>query len=76
MTTTNGKFTPQLLRILQMAEIESARDQSGHVGVEHVLTAMFQEGGNPGHYMMTTFGLTLDRVRGLDFETKPSQPAA
>lgn len=69
MTSTNEKFTPQLSRILQMAEIESDRDQSGHVGVEHLLTAMFQEGGNAGYDLMTTHGLTLDRVRGLDFES-------
>lgn len=75
MTTTLEKYQPQLLRILQMAEIEAGRDQSGHVGVEHVLTAMFQEGGNPGHEMMVTFGMTLDRVRGLDFENKPPPPA-
>lgn len=67
MNITLEKYQPQLLRILQMAEIESDRDQSGHVGIEHVLTAMFQEGTNPGHDLMTVSGLTLDRVRALQF---------
>ncbi|MGP8020565.1 MAG: Clp protease N-terminal domain-containing protein [Limisphaerales bacterium] len=72
---TTEKYQPQLTRILQMAEIEADRDQSGHVGVEHVLIAMFQEGGNPGYNLMTDHGLTLERVRDMDW-TKPAEPAA
>jgi ATP-dependent Clp protease ATP-binding subunit ClpA len=68
MTTPN--YTPDLKRILQMAIIEADRAQSGHVGVEHVLVAMFQEGGNVGCELMTQNGLTLERIRALDFEPK------
>ena len=71
MTTTSEKFTPQLKRILQMAEIEADRYQSGHVGIEHVSIAAYQEGANIAFEMMQQNGLTLDRIRALDFQPKP-----
>jgi hypothetical protein len=64
--------TEQLERILTLAAIESDRDKSGHVGVEHLMIAAFQEGLNPLSDMMTGFGITLERIRALDLQPKPS----
>lgn len=66
-----NNFTPQLQRILKLAAIEAERDQSGHIGCEHVLSAMAMEGLNPGADMIRHFGLTLDDVRRMDFTPKP-----
>ena len=65
------EFTPQLKRILKMAALEAERDQSGHVGCEHVLSAMAMEGANIGADMIQHFGLTLDDMRRMDFTPKP-----
>lgn len=62
--------TPQLKRILKIAEIEADREQAAAVGVEHVLSAMRMEGSNPGSAMMEAAGLSLDDVRALNFEKK------
>jgi ATP-dependent Clp protease ATP-binding subunit ClpA len=70
MSTTTKNHTPQLDRILRMAELESERDQSGHVGIEHLLIACFQSGDNVGYEMMQQNGLTLERLRALDFQPK------
>jgi ATP-dependent Clp protease ATP-binding subunit ClpA len=64
-------FTPQLQRILKMAALEADRDQSGHIGCEHILSAMTMEGLNPGADMIQHFGLTLDDVRRMEFTPKP-----
>ena len=63
-------MTPQLARIMRIAQIESERDQAAAVGVEHVMTAMAQEGANPGAAMFQKFGVTVEDVRALNFELK------
>ena len=69
------KFQPQLRRILDMAALEAERDQSGIVGIEHVLIAMMQEGDNAGAVMMQAQGLTLEQLRQRIFAPKANSPA-
>jgi len=49
-----------------MAQIEAQRDRA-FVGVEHLLVAMLQEGRNVGALMMQGYGLTVEKVRKLQF---------
>jgi len=60
-------LTQQLRRVLAMAAIESERDGSGHVGVEHVLVALHQEGANVGRELFDAAGLTIEDMRALDW---------
>lgn len=53
---------------MRIAEIEAEKLQAPAVGVEHLLTAMHQEGSNIGAAMMQSFGLTLEQVRALNFD--------
>lgn len=60
--------SPQLSRILRMAEIESDREQSGQIETHHVLIAMCQEGANPGADLLQQNGITLEMLRTLTFK--------
>jgi len=57
-----------------MAEIEADRSQDAGVCVHHLLVALWQEGGNVGSELLAQNGLTLDRLRNLDFSPKVVQP--
>jgi ATP-dependent Clp protease ATP-binding subunit ClpA len=65
-----NNFTPQLQRILKMAALEADRDQSGHVGCEHVLCAMAMESANVGADLFQRQGITLQDLRTLNFDKK------
>jgi len=59
-------FSPQAVRILRLAEIESSADRSQHgdsVNAEHLLVAMAQEGNNLGAELIDAAGLTIADVR-------------
>lgn len=59
--------TEQMEHILALAEIEADRDKSGHVGVEHFIIAACQQGMNPLAELLANHGLTLERLRALDY---------
>lgn len=61
----NGEVgvTPRLRRAIELAVEEAEQLGHGYVGVEHLVLGLLAEGSGLGCQVLTSAGLTLDRVR-------------
>lgn len=60
------EFSPQVLRILQLAAIEASANRSERgdkICPEHLLVAMLQDGSSIGYELISSMGLTVADIR-------------
>ena len=62
-----GRFTERAQIVLIEAQQESQKFKHGYIGTEHVLLGILKENGYASQ-LLTTKGLTIDKVRGLTEE--------
>jgi ATP-dependent Clp protease ATP-binding subunit ClpC len=73
--TAQAYLTPRTTRLLKRAEQETERLQDKYVGTEHLLIAIANEREGTSARILTTFGVTSERLYQVLMEIRGSQRA-
>ena len=71
-----GSFTPRAKKVLELSLREALKLGHNHIGTEHILLGIVNEGGGVGVQILTTLGADPARVRQQVIKLLSSGPAA
>ena len=68
------RFTEHAKKVLTLAQEEAYKLGHGHIGTEHLLLGLLQEGEGLGARALAALGVTIEAVRPLVEEVVPPAP--